>query len=172
MNPQIQSSSHTLEKEGDGRYAVILGDNSRAGLVLGGNGRWLGESVDGCAMGSWLTRKSAAQAVADDAQDPLWDAMWAIAHHTGMPRADRQSDLRIDRRTLRAWRGKSDFLWILTPGGTHTLALEPPLRRDDLLKQVDPNVPGMQAYLVRSGSRPGGITRVRRGHLARMLSML
>jgi hypothetical protein len=91
---------YTLEKEGDGRYAVILADHSRAGLVLGGNDRWIGESADGCAMGVWMTRKEAAQAVADDASDPLWAAMYNIAHQAGMLRSDRRSDLPIDRRTL------------------------------------------------------------------------
>lgn len=163
---------YTLEKEGDGRYVVLLKNNSRAGLVMGGNGRWYAESTDGQNIGSRTTRKEAAQFVADDASDPLWPAMWQIANRVGMPRWNRKSDLVIDRRTLREWRGKTDFLWVLTPEGTHTIALDPPLRQEHLLKQVNPNIPDLQAYLIRSGRQSGGITRVRKDHLTRMISLL
>lgn len=168
------NSAYRLEREGEGRYAVYLQDGLRAGVVMGGNGRWFGESTDGCAMGSWLTLKAAAKTVADDASDPIWDAMrllWWGARFGGLTSAARESDLRIDRRTLREWRGKTDFLWIITPKGTHTLALDPPLRQDDLFRQIALQ-DDMLAFLVRSRSTPEGVTRVRRGHLARMLSML
>lgn len=163
---------YRLEKEGDGRYAIFLSDNSRAGMVLGGNGHWIGESADGGYMGVWRTRKEAAQAVADDESDPLWKAMWLIAHKANMPRSDRKSDLRIDRRTLREWRGKTDFLWLLTPDGTHTLALDPPLRDDDLLRQVETDAANTQSWLIRAKSRPGGITRLRKPDLMRLLSLV
>lgn len=156
-----------LEKEGDGRYRVITDQDWSAGLVLGGRRRWIGEARDGDMLGVWSTRAQAIRAVLDHTQDPLWTQMAEVARAIRSPMP---SDLRIDRHTLRAWRGETDFLWIITDIGSHTLALDAPYRNPESLRScLDPDFQMIRAYLVPARTtRHGGIVRLSRTELRRL----
>ncbi len=55
------------EREGAGRYMLRFGyRNLRAGLVLGGYGKWVAESLNGVVLGSRKTRKKAARLIVLD----------------------------------------------------------------------------------------------------------
>lgn len=160
------SAAMRLEKQGDGRYQVLLGQD-RAGMVLGGRRRWIGESRDGEVLGAWSTRAQAVHAVLDDAQDPLWMQMIEAAR--AIQSSMLCADLTIDRHTLRAWRGKTDFLWILTDTGSHTLALSPPYRNQELLgRYLDPAVRKIRAYLVPATTPQGQIARLSTSQMRRL----
>lgn len=111
-----------LEKQGDGRFDVRMGDR-RVGLVMGGGRKWTGEASDGQVLGSFLTKKAAVEAVARDASDPVWVVMEQVSEKMGLPRHYR-SDLKVDRKIVREWGGQTDFLWLLRENGTHLIALD------------------------------------------------
>jgi hypothetical protein len=118
-------STMKIEKEADGRYAVhheLFGAMMRLGLVLGGGSRWSAETASGDSLGVYKNRREAAQALVDDATDPVWIRMRGIAANLGLPRSYRD-DLRIDRRTLREVRAMDlRWLWVLRENGTHLLS--------------------------------------------------
>lgn len=60
---------YILEKQGDGRFDVLLPSGDRVGLVMGGNGCWLGESTSGMTVRVRPTLKAAAQALVAAAAD-------------------------------------------------------------------------------------------------------
>lgn len=54
---------YILEKQGDGRFDVLLPRGDHVGFVLGGNGCWVGESANGMTVRVRPTLKAAAQAL-------------------------------------------------------------------------------------------------------------
>lgn len=111
-----------LEKQGDGRFDVLV-DSHRVGLVMGGARKWSGEAGDGHVLGTFLTKKAAAEAVARDSADPVWKAMECVSAQVGLPRNYR-SDLKVDRMVVREWGGQTEFLWLLRENGTNLIALD------------------------------------------------
>lgn len=150
-----------LTREGEGRYTVHLAQ-LRAGLVLGGHGKWIAEDAAGATLGHYPTRKEAAKALADDVGDPVWKSMMEASNATGLPRHYR-SDLQVDRSEVRRWAGSTDFLWMLRENGTSLLPLSVDWARDDFryrLELYGRENQEMKLFLVCAQSNPGNIQQI------------
>lgn len=154
--------SPSLVREGDGRYAVQLGEFERAGLVLGGNGKWSAEAPGGHVLGYFPSRAQAVETVVADATEPSWRAMQSTAQAAGLPKHYR-TDLDIDRAQVRQWGGCSDFLWMLRESGTNLLPLDVQWLREGFAYRLDlyerEKMP-FELYLVCARSAPGVVKRI------------
>lgn len=55
-------TGYVLDKQGDGRFELVLNNGLRQGMILGGAGCWVAESGTE-TLGRYPTRKEAAQAI-------------------------------------------------------------------------------------------------------------
>jgi hypothetical protein len=151
-----------LEREGEGRYTVMVGEHVRAGLVIGGKSKWCAEAPGGFVLGYFPSRAAAIEALVKDATEPTWQAMSLTSSNAMLPRSW-TGDLDIDRAEVRRWAGSTDFLWMLRENGTNLMPLDVQWCREALSYRMElydnERIP-YTMFLVCARSQPGLVKKI------------